>query len=101
MSSALPPHAAARLASPQEGAIDTLVGIYCRLRNKLRGPINEHGKLHMGRLEILLQELGRVEDKVGRPCRAWPLSHFPSIFWLQLSGLTDTSCACRRCAGSE
>lgn len=59
----------------QEGAIDTLISLYNRMRRQLGGNINEDGIINLSRLELFLNELGRLEDQV---CRRTQVTFFLS-----------------------
>ena len=48
----------------REGAIERLVGIYKRLLPSMGGYISENGVLDMTRVDILLSDLGMVEDGI-------------------------------------
>lgn len=44
-----------------EGALDSIFGIYKRLLPRAGGYLTDSGQLHLGRLEMLLTELATLE----------------------------------------
>ena len=48
----------------REGAIERLIGIYKRLLPSMGGYISENGVLDMTRVDVLLSDLGAVEDNI-------------------------------------
>lgn len=50
----------------REGAIDTLINIYKRNYMKLGGYLTKDGVINFGRAQIILTELGRMEDSIFR-----------------------------------
>ena len=48
----------------REGAIERLCGIYKRLLPSMGGYVSENGVLDMSRVDVLLSELGMVEDNI-------------------------------------
>ncbi|CAH3166915.1 unnamed protein product [Pocillopora meandrina] len=48
----------------REGAIDRLVGIYKRVLPRCGGYLAKHGIVDLGRVQMILQELGYVEDEI-------------------------------------
>ena len=48
----------------REGAIERLIGIYKRLLPSLGGYISEGGQLNLSRVDVLLSDLGVVEDSI-------------------------------------
>jgi 5'-3' exoribonuclease 2 len=50
----------------REGAIDTLTSLYKRVLPQMGGYINDSGHLNLARLEVLMLELGKLEDQVCR-----------------------------------
>ena len=48
----------------REGAIERLLGIYKRLLPSMGGYISENGVLDMSRVDVLLSDLGNVEDNI-------------------------------------
>ncbi|KAJ3343486.1 5'-3' exoribonuclease 2 [Gonapodya sp. JEL0774] len=50
----------------KEGAIDSLVGIWKRTLPLMGGYLTDNGELNLGRLDLLMEELGKLEDETFR-----------------------------------
>ncbi|CAH3196326.1 unnamed protein product [Porites evermanni] len=59
----------------REGAIDRLVGIYKRVLPRCGGYLAKHGIVDLNRVQMVLQELGYVEDEIFKKRQANDLAY--------------------------
>lgn len=50
----------------REGAIDTLIQIYKKNFHRMTGYLTENGSVHLERVQIMMDELGKMEDSIFR-----------------------------------